>query len=57
MKPLGMQIDPFQRHGYSSSTAGACLHCVGHFAYWLTHMYVETDLVMKERALQAVQPP
>ncbi len=29
-----------QRHGYSSSIAGAYLHAVGHFAHWLTNEHV-----------------
>jgi site-specific recombinase XerD len=30
---------------------------LGHENPATTHMYVEADLAMKERALQAVQPP
>jgi integrase len=30
---------------------------LGHESPTTTHMYVEADLAMKERALKAVQPP
>jgi hypothetical protein len=30
---------------------------LGHESAGTTHMYVEADLAMKERALQVVQPP
>ena len=30
---------------------------LGHESATTTHMYVEADLAMKERALKAVQPP
>ncbi len=33
-------IASLQRHGYSAPIAGAYLHAVGHFAYWLTHEHL-----------------
>src|SRR3970040_2407721 len=33
-------VASLQRHGYSAPIAGAYLHAVGHFAYWLTEEHL-----------------
>lgn len=38
-------VASLQRHGYSAAIAGAYLHAVGHFAYWLT----EEHLALRRR--------